>query len=78
MIRSVSTRSMPPLRETVQSFFAAAAGQHAIATGFQHDFADGKRLFVIVDAQNRSFGLHSCFRNGVSANRTPRESENFH
>jgi hypothetical protein len=36
-------------------------------------------LFVIVDAEDRSFWLHSCFRNGEPAEPQARQgkSENF-
>src|SRR6185437_4282031 len=50
------------LFEALQSLFAAAAGDHAIAASFKHDLADGKGLFVIVHTKNGSFRLHSCFR----------------
>jgi hypothetical protein len=48
----------PTLFETFQRLFAAREANNAIAAGFQHDLAMGKRLFVIVDTQDCPFWLH--------------------
>ena len=55
------------LFEALQSLGASRAGEHAIASGFQHDLTNRERLFVIVDAEDRSFWFHSCFRDGEPA-----------
>ena len=48
----------PPRRKQLERIFSAVAGQHAIATGLEHDFANGKRLFIIVYAEDGPFRLH--------------------
>src|ERR1051325_648621 len=40
---------------------AIAACQHAVASGFQHHFSNGKRLLIVIHAQNRSFWSHLSF-----------------
>ncbi len=45
--------------ERLQRVVPVVAGDHAIAAGFQHDFADGEGLLVVVNAKNRLLGLHS-------------------
>ena len=44
--------------EGFEGQFAAVAREHAVASRFQHNLADGKGLFVIVHTENSFFGLH--------------------
>ena len=57
--RSVSTRSTPPLLNTSE---ASSPLLQAIseAAGLEHDLADRKGLFVIVNTKDGSFRLHSA------------------
>src|SRR5208282_4686019 len=59
------------LLKTLQRFLAATAGDYVIAAGFQHDFADGERLFVIVDAEDRSFWFHFVSETANRRDRAP-------
>ena len=51
--------------EGLERHFATVACEHAVAPRFQHNFADGERLFVIVDTKNRFLGLHWPNRESV-------------
>jgi hypothetical protein len=44
--------------EGFKSGLAVVTGHDAVAAGFKHDFTDGKRLLVIVDAKDCFLGLH--------------------
>jgi hypothetical protein len=46
------------LNEARKRFLAARKTRHAVASGFQHDFAVGKGLLVIVYTQNSALGFH--------------------
>jgi hypothetical protein len=37
---------------------SVGARQYAIAAGLQHYFADGKRLLIVINTENRLFGSH--------------------
>ena len=47
--------------------FAVVTREHAIAAGFEHDFANGKGLFVVINAEDRFLGLHCSNRETVVA-----------
>jgi hypothetical protein len=37
---------------------AVGAGKYAVATGFKHYLANGERLFIIVNTEDRLLGSH--------------------
>ena len=48
----------PAAAEGFERLRTTAAGDDAVATRFQQDFANGKILFVVVDAEDRFLGFH--------------------
>ena len=52
--------------EGFQSLGAGGAGDDAVAARFQKNFANGKILFVVVDAENRFFGFHDVTGRAVT------------
>ena len=46
------------LLEPLESIFPSREAHNAVSAGFQHDFAVGKRLFVVVHTQDGALWFH--------------------
>ena len=58
------------LLEMLERLRSTGAREHAIAAGFKHDFSDGKGLFIIVNAEDRSLWFH--FVSEIASHRSAR------
>ena len=45
--------------ENFESLRSCGTNDYPVASGFEHQFPEGKRLFVIIDAENRFFNFHN-------------------
>src|SRR5258708_15194839 len=46
------------LLEPLESIFPSREAHYAVSAGFQHDFAMGERLFVVVHTKDSAFLFH--------------------
>ena len=42
-----------------EGLLACGANDYPVASGFEHQFSDGERLLVIIDAENHFFDFHN-------------------